>query len=95
MLVPGLYGLIIKKYINEKTKELQQVNSAISSLQGTTQNARRYNWSKIALEFIKKKGIFLQTTEIVNQVLNDNQELQGEKRKRNVLVGLSIAVNRL
>jgi hypothetical protein len=86
---------VLKRHIEEKNKELQQIDSAIASLQGNAQNATRYNWSELALECIKKQGVFLQTNEIADKVLDDNQELGDERSRRSVLVAISIAVNNL
>ena len=81
--------------IQEKTKELQQVNTAIASLEGNIATTPRYNWSENAMECIKTKGIFLQTTEILECTLFDSDDLQDEKKKRNAIVGISVALNNL
>ena len=85
----------LEKGIEELAKELQQVNSAIGNLGGNVTNYTRYNWSEKAIECIEARKQFLQTTEILECVLFGSDDLLDEKRRRNALVGLSVALNNL
>ena len=81
----------LKKSIQEQMEELNNLNRAIASLAG---NGQRYNWTELAIGCITSNAKFLQTSDILECAIK--QEDKGdEKRKRNALVGLSVALNNL
>jgi hypothetical protein len=83
----------LEDLIGEKSQELDRINEAISLLNGGP--AIRYNWSERAVECIRAHCYFLQTTEILECVLYGSEDLQNERKKRQALVGLSVALNNL
>ena len=84
----------IERFIEEKTKELKRINSAIDSLLGNEDNATRQNWSERGLNYICNHGVFVQTTDMLGEVLT-TADLHDEKKRRSGLVSLSIALNNM
>lgn len=80
---------LLQLEIAEKTKRLQQINSALYSLEGNI----RFNWTELALSCIEGSGMLLQTNQIFKCVTSGMT--MDEKRKRNYLVAMSVALNNL
>jgi len=84
----------VEKTIDSLNKELLQINSIINSFDQPSGSPSRYNWSETAIECIKGHNRFLQTTDILECVL-DPETRKDEKKKKNATVGISVALNNL
>lgn len=76
--------------INSLTKQYQQVNSAIQSLEGNI----RFNWTENALDCIRNRNKLLRTNDILECIMSSDL-LQDEHRRRNFTVALSVALGNL
>jgi hypothetical protein len=74
-------------------KEIRQLQNALVSL---GEDDSYVEWTKDALVCIGQAGRFVKTAEVLNCLFYDYpEELEDEKRKRNYMVALSIALNKM
>jgi hypothetical protein len=83
----------IEKVIANLQRELEQVKSVLGSIEGNP-SPSRYSWSELALDCVRNRGVFLQTSEILECAVS-KEDLADEKKRRNALVAASIALNNL
>ena len=79
--------------LSQITRELQKINRALNSL---SEDDSYFAWTEEAYSCIQSNDKILQTTEILNYIFYENPEQLGdERRKRNSVVGLSVALNKM
>jgi hypothetical protein len=81
----------MEKIVEDAEKYLADIRNYIGARKPKTM---RYNWSELAVKYIKQEGVLLQSTDIFHFILK-NDAPKDEAMEVSSIVALSIALNNL